>query len=232
MSKKARKNIRLLLSGASGRMGLEILALSKTHKSLEVVAEISGSKDWKKVDPSQVDLVVDFSTPEGLEQAIDWSLKNKKPLVSGTTGISVALKKQIKEASKTIRVLYSGNMSMGIAVMSAMLRNLSAVSTWDFQIEEAHHSKKVDRPSGTAILLQETLSEAVGRKLPSPNSIRGGGVPGLHQVWAMGPEESIILQHTAYNRTVFARGALTAAMWLFDKKGAGIYDLSDLYQMN
>ena len=85
-------------------------------------------------------------------------------------------------------------------------------------------------PSGTALLLQEQLTKVAGRPLPAPNSIRGGGTPGIHTVWAMGEEEALVVQHIAYDRKVFARGALTAARWLFDKKQPGLYDLSDLYK--
>lgn len=229
MSKKSGKTVRLAVIGASGKMGQEILSLARDDKSFSVVAEVS-DKGWKVKSP--VDVVIDFSTPKGLRAAIDWCLENKTSLVSGTTGLTPADRKQLEKAAKSIPVLYSGNMSLGIAVMSAMMEKFRAVEDWDFQIEEAHHNQKKDKPSGTALLLEKRLSAVLGRDLPPTHSLRGGGIPGIHQVWAMGPEEVLILQHTAFDRKVFARGALRAARWLFDKAKPGLYDLSDLYKVN
>lgn len=232
MSKKSRKALKIALSGAKGRMGQEIAEIVSQDATMDIAFEIERFKDWKKVDPAGVDIVVDFSNPKGMSQALNWSLENSKPFVSGTTGISTIEKRGLKKASKKIPVLYSANMSVGIAVFTSMLRSLGAVKDWDFQIEEAHHLKKKDKPSGTALLLQDAAQKALGRRLPPPLVVRGGGVPGIHQIWVMGPEESLTLQHTAFKRTVFARGALKAARWLFDKNVAGIYDLSDLYPTN
>lgn len=223
MSKKSRADLRIALVGAAGRMGAEIRKLGP------VAALIDADKDWKKVSAKDVDVVVDFSSPDGLSGAIAWCVQNGKPLVSGSTGLTAKQHKELKAAAKKIPLLYSGNMSLGIAVFSAMMKSLAAVKDWDFQIEEAHHSQKKDKPSGTALLLQEKLVEAVGSKVPAPQSLRGGGIPGIHTLWAMGPEETLTITHTAFNRQVFARGALRAALWLFDKKEAGLYDLSDLY---
>jgi 4-hydroxy-tetrahydrodipicolinate reductase len=220
-------------------MGQEILGLAAAEAKeagsssrIEVTFEINRFADWKKADPEEIDAVVDFSNPKGSQQALAWAMENSRPIVSGTTGLSKPELKSFARAAKKIPVLYSANMSVGIAVFSAMLKSLAAVKDWNFQVEEAHHIHKKDRPSGTAILLQAALAQAVARKLPEPNCIRGGGIPGIHQVWAMGPEETLILQHTAFQRTVFARGAIAAARWLFDKNEPGLYDLSHLYSLN
>jgi 4-hydroxy-tetrahydrodipicolinate reductase len=227
--KKSGKNLKIALVGADGRMGQEIRAVAK-EASCEIVATVSEKARWAKISLSQVDVVVDFSSPEGLQLAREWCVKNNKPLLSGTTGLSDADQKALKAAAKTIPVLYSANMSLGVAVMSAMLEQLKALGEdWDFQVDEIHHNQKKDRPSGTALMLDRKLSQIRGRKLPTPNSIRGGGVPGIHQVWAMGPDEVLVLQHTAFQRRVFARGALKAARWLFDKGQPGLYDLSHLF---
>jgi 4-hydroxy-tetrahydrodipicolinate reductase len=228
VSKKTQSPLKILLVGATGKMGVEIQALASECKCA-IAEKASQPGDWNKVKAKDVDIVVDFSSPDGLEQAIEWAVKNKKPLVSGSTGIGKKEQADLMRASKTIPILYSGNMSLGIAVLSAMLKNFEAISDWDFQIEEIHHNRKKDKPSGTAILLHEKLTKAIGRPLPPAQSIRGGGVPGIHTVIAMGQEELLTLQHTAFNRQVFARGALRAARWLFDKNKPGLYDLSDLY---
>lgn len=224
MSGHARNAVRLALVGAEGKMGQEIQKLGL------IAAKINSEKDWKKVAAKDVDVVVDFSSPEGLQGALKWCVAQNKPLVSGSTGLSSGDHKAIKAAAKKIPILYSGNMSLGIAVFSAMIKSLGAIKDWDFQIEEAHHNQKKDKPSGTALLLQDKLKATVGSKVPEPQSFRGGGIPGIHTLWAMGPAETLTITHTAFNRTVFAKGALTAALWLFDKKQAGLYDLSDLYK--
>jgi 4-hydroxy-tetrahydrodipicolinate reductase len=228
VSKKTGKIIKLAVVGASGRMGQEILALITEDKGFQIVTKVSSKEDKFK---GPVDVVVDFSTPKGLDRALSWCVENGSSLVSGTTGLSAADQRKIKKAARSIPILYSGNMSLGIAVMTGMLEKFRAIEDWDFQIEEAHHSQKKDKPSGTALLLESKLTSVLGRKLPPTHSLRGGGIPGIHQVWAMGPDEAVILQHTAFNRKVFARGALRAARWLFDKARPGLYDLTDLYKV-
>lgn len=230
MSKKTQPALKIALVGANGRMGAEIARLAESEQA-KIVFSIDAAADWKKTKPADVDIVVDFSSSDGLSRALEWCVKNKKPIVSGSTGLSKENIAAMKAAAKKIPLLYSANMSLGIAVFSAMLKNLKMVGDWDFQIEEVHHNQKKDRPSGTAILLQDELTKVVGRNLPEPQSLRGGGVPGIHSLWAMGPDETLMIQHTAFNRQVFARGALKAARWLFDKDAGGIYDLSDLYKM-
>lgn len=228
MSKKSKSALRIALVGAKGRMGFAIQQLSR-DAGAEVVAEIEDIKDWKKAKAAEIDVVVDFSSTEGLAAAVEWCVANKKPLVSGSTGLGAKDWSALKSSAKKIPLLYSGNMSLGIAVFQAMIEKCRAIADWDFQIEEVHHNQKKDKPSGTALLLQEKLKTTIGKTPAAPQSLRGGGVPGIHTLWAMGPEETLEIRHTAINRQVFARGALKAARWLFDKKQSGLYDLSDLY---
>ena len=118
-------------------------------------------------------------------------------------------------------------MSLGVAVLTEALEVFSKISQYDFQIEEFHHNRKKDRPSGTAKSLQEKLEHSVGRKLPEPVSIRGGGIFGVHKVHAMAEEEHLVFEHIALNRAVFARGAVEAAQWLCSKK-KGFYSMRDV----
>ena len=222
-----KQNLRIALGGAKGRMGSEIAALAESQGAT-ITCSVEREDDWVKCTPDQVDVVIDFSSPEGFKQALAWAFRHRRPFVSGTTGLEV--KAPLVSAAAEIPVLYSANMSVGVAVFTAMLRELRGVKDWDFQIEEAHHSQKKDSPSGTALLLQHHLEVAIGRKVAPPLAIRGGGIPGIHQVFAMGPDETLQIQHTAFNRKVFAHGALRAARWLFDKKQPGLYDLTDLYK--
>jgi 4-hydroxy-tetrahydrodipicolinate reductase len=233
MSKTSRKNLkstlRIALVGAAGRMGQEIQGLAPGVQGV-VVAQIDQTKDWDTCRAEEIDLVLDFSSPAGLAEALKWCVAQRKALVSGTTGWPAEFHARLLQASRKIPVLYSANMSLGIAVLTMMLNGFDALEGWDFQIEEAHHSQKKDKPSGTALLLQRKLMAVTKKRLPEPQSIRGGGIAGIHQIWAMGPDEAIVIQHTAFNRKVFAQGALHAARWLFDKKEPGLYDLSDLYK--
>lgn len=230
MPKKSGKNLKVALAGSGGRMGQNILSLAEAY-GVAITAEIENAKHWNKLTSGRVDGVIDFSTPAGFSAALAWCVQHKKPLVSGTTGLNPAEKSALKKAATKIPVLYSANMSLGIAAMMAMMDSFKALKGWDFQIEEAHHKLKKDSPSGTALLLQGKLESVAGRTLPPPNAIRGGGIAGIHQVWAMGPDEALVLQHTAFDRKVFAQGALNAARWLFDNKAPGLYDLSDLYKI-
>lgn len=229
MPKGNRKNIGAVLVGSHGRMGREIQTLAGAEWKFDY--EVNGEADWKKVDASEIAVVIDFSTPAGLTKASQWCAANSKPLVSGTTGIGAAEKTALKKAAGKVPVLHSANMSLGVAALNHMLESFANLEGWDYQIEEAHHGGKKDKPSGTALLLQEKLAAVTKKQPPAPLSIRGGGIAGIHQVWAMAEDEALILQHTAFNRRVFARGALYAAQWLIDKGQPGLYDLSDLYKL-
>ena len=221
--------ITVALVGGSGRMGAHITDLLNADPRFRLAFVVNDAADWPG-DRRGVDVVIDFSQPAGLDGALRWCVTHGVRLVSGTTGLSDQTKRAIEAAAQTIPLLYSANMSPGIAVMSAMLDAFTNLSEWDFHVDEVHHNQKKDAPSGTALLLDKKLGQVLGRSLPTPNSVRGGSVPGIHQVWAMGPDEVLVLQHTAFDRKVFARGAVKAAGWLFDKAEPGLYELKDLYK--
>jgi 4-hydroxy-tetrahydrodipicolinate reductase len=218
-----------MVVGSGGRMGRAIIKLAP-KAGLTVAAKISENSKWP-TSGRGIDGVIEFSSPEGFKGAIEWCLRHRKPLVAGATGLKPADKAALKRASKKIPVLYSANMSLGVAVMRAMLEQFGAVADWRFAMEETHHTRKKDKPSGTAKMLATRLIEDTGiRRLPI-KAIRRGNVPGTHQIEAFGPDETILLRHTAHDRRVFARGAIKAARWLFDKNRPGLYDLSDLYKV-
>ncbi len=224
---------KLAIIGASGRMGAELLTLAAENQfavatgvGRKQVDGITMVDDVSKLNASDVDVVIDFSLPELTDDVIAWCVANKKPLVSGVTGISLEQKKRFSDAGQTIAALWAPNMSLGIAVLARMLNELRNLKGFEFQIEELHHKRKKDKPSGTALFLQEKLEAAIGEEAPEPLAIRGGGIFGIHRVWAMGEEETITLEHNAINRRVFARGALKAARWLMSQK-PGLYTLND-----
>lgn len=233
MSKK-----KLAIIGISGRMGSEIRLLapefafdvtsgvaSRLAEAEKAGLQIVGSV--KELSPADIDVVIDFSLPDLTSHVIAWCERNNKALVSGVTGISAKHKSEMEAAAKKISILWAPNMSLGVAVLARMLSQLQHLEDFEFQIEELHHKHKKDRPSGTALFLQEKLKEAVSSQVPEPLAIRGGGIFGIHRVWAMGEEETITLEHTAMNRRVFARGALRAARWIFGK-APGLYRIDNV----
>lgn len=231
------KKIKVGVLGAGGRMGREVAGILSQQKNLvahlavEGKGEASGfSKAIKKItakDSATLDVWIDFSTPEALENLLKIAVETKTPVVSGTTGLSVAQKELLKKASQKIPILWASNMSLGVAVLNQAIQLYSQLKGFDFQIEEVHHSRKKDRPSGTAITLQETLMKATKAKIPEPIAIRGGGVYGIHKAWALSEEEVLVFEHQALNRAVFARGAVQAAEWLSGQK-PGLYEIHDL----
>lgn len=218
-------------------MGQEIARLLEEDPGLTPYAGVDRSgraSGFEVVLPSfegpgleKVDLWIDFSLPTAFDGILDHCIKNKKPLISGTTGLSEKQKKRLLSASKKIPLLWSSNMSLGVAVLAEALGVFSKLKGFDFQIEEFHHRRKLDKPSGTALTLQEVLKSAVGPGVPEPLAIRGGGVFGVHKVWAFSEEETLMFEHQALNRAVFARGALTAAQWIHGKK-PGLYRIRDV----
>ncbi|WP_347358381.1 dihydrodipicolinate reductase C-terminal domain-containing protein [Bdellovibrio sp.] len=221
------KKIKVGLVGSAGRMGKEISAVIEANPRCELsYAPLRGEK-WDGKKAAAVDVWIDFSSPEALKDVLKKASEHKTPVVCGTTGFSKKEKDLLKQYSKKIPVLWSSNMSLGVAVLNEALKSLAAISHFDFQVEEIHHNRKKDRPSGTAITLQENLEKAVGKKLPDALAIRGGGVFGVHKIFAMSDEEVLTFEHTALNRTVFAKGSVQAAEWLVKQK-PGLYQIRDV----
>ncbi len=232
-----KKKIKIGLVGASGRMGQEITEILKTKNEFILHLAVCRSASlaefaYTRATPScleakEVDIWIDFSGPELLANLLKVATKNKTPVVSGTTGLTATNQTALMRAAKVIPLLWASNMSLGVAVITEALEVFSRIPQFDFQIEEFHHNRKKDKPSGTAKSLQERLEKTVGRRLPEPLSIRGGGIFGVHKVHAMAEEEHIVFEHIALNRAVFARGAVEAALWLYSKK-KGFYSMRDV----
>lgn len=223
--------------GAGGRMGQEISRLFSDQSRLVPwvgVDRHGKAQGFQKLVPSLADsaageaeLWIDFSTAASFDEVLKHCVSQKRPLVSGTTGLSEEQKKRLELASREIPLLWASNMSLGVAVLNEALKLFGKLKGFDFQIEEIHHNRKLDKPSGTAITLQETLQAAVQSPLPEPLAIRGGGVFGVHKAWAFSDEELLMFEHQALNRAVFARGALRAADWVIDR-GPGLYRMQDV----
>lgn len=231
--------VRLLVHGASGRMGRAVLRLAAEAGGLAVVAAVSGSRPAQRVVDGvpqfaaseldgvpAFDVAIDFSLPGGFERILRLCTSRGAGLVSGTTGLSDEQQRAIDEASVRVPVLVAANFSLGVAVLSRLVEQAAAaLPGWDCDIVETHHVHKKDAPSGTALALGARAGE--GGAAPRYASLRAGDVVGEHTVQFTSLGERLELVHRATDRDVFARGALHAALRLADR-GPGRVRLDDL----
>ena len=170
--------------------------------------------------------MIDFSAPDFFSLSLDWSLRHKKAFVSGTTGLKLKQKQELKKAGKQIPVFYSENMSPGIFLMSQWIQ---ALFNPELQIllEDLHHKDKKDKPSGTALRLKDNLPAFLHKNLKI-KSYRRGKEFGTHRLSLKNKEEVLTLEHRALNRELFSKGALNALLFILNKKPA-CYDLNQLY---
>lgn len=227
--------IRTFISGASGRMGRTIQDVMAEKNQLRFVGglgEASGERKIQKKLPKAtkgVDIVIDFSSADIFSEVLSWCVAHKLPLVSGTTGLSATQEKEIRAASKKIPLLWASNMSVGMALVKSILYQLSIPPEFDVHLLEYHHIKKKDAPSGTAKDLEAILKKKT-KKYAGTQAIRGGGIFGVHRVDLMSESEVIVIEHTALDRKVFARGAVCAAEWLVNQK-PGLYSMQDVISL-
>lgn len=235
----------IILSGACGRMGEAIAekALSEIvcgvdKKTTRLPFPLFDS--FEKI-PFPAEIVIDFSSPETLQDALAFCIKARIPLLLGTTGHSAQDLLLIKKAAGKIPVMQSGNFSLGANLLCRLARQAAAIlSGWDAEIVERHHRQKKDAPSGTAVMLAESVLKGFGggesvfcpgeeRKKGEVgiHSLRGGTIVGEHEVMFAGEDEILTLSHSARDRAVFASGALRAAKWLVTHP-AGLYHMDDL----
>ena len=244
--------MKIWVSGAAGHMGQAVAQLAR-EQGVEVLGGIDTREapglnvypDFASL-PEAGEAVIDFSAPAALEGLLAWAVPRGVPCVLATTGYTEVQLRAIEEAAKRIALFRSANMSVGIALLRKLARETAAAlgAGFDIEIVEAHHRRKKDAPSGTALMLydavkdaRETASPAVfgreGRDCPRQkgdigvHAIRGGTVTGEHQVLFLGDMERITLSHSAENRAVFAAGALRAAAFLRGK-APGLYDMDSL----
>jgi 4-hydroxy-tetrahydrodipicolinate reductase len=212
---------RILIYGATGRMGQALLRLTKTHPALHVVAAVARDAsriiDAPAFSTSQLsqvpefDAAIDFSLPEAFDSILNLCVSRKAALVSGTTGLSDAQRNAMQNAAQHIPVVWSANYSLGVAVLKHLSAEAAKVlGHWSADIFEAHHVHKQDAPSGTALALGESV-KAYYQGDVHYQSQRAGDIVGEHTVQFAGSGERIELTHRATNRDIFAAGALNAA---------------------
>jgi 4-hydroxy-tetrahydrodipicolinate reductase len=219
--------------GSNGRMGQALVAAIAEAGLIHAGGVDQGGDLAALIAAS--DVLVDFSSPHALEANLDACIAAGKPIVIGTTGLEERHHFLIDDAARDIAVLQTGNTSLGVTMLAALVRDAASRlgPDWDIEIVEMHHNKKVDAPSGTAVLLGEAAAQGrridldtnsergrdgiTGARKPGAigfASLRGGTVAGDHAVMFAGNEECITLSHRAENRAIFARGAVKAAAWL------------------
>lgn len=195
--------------------------------------------------------VIDFSTPSATMQIASYICTHAIPWVIGTTGLSAEEMAILRSYATSSPILYSSNMSTGITAMRMLIPLLVEAlgEAYDLEITDVHHNKKKDAPSGTALLLAHDLAKAKGWDLQKVvryarhgidalrkkeeigvHSVRGGGVFGVHTLSFFGEDEQLDITHYAYSRKTFARGALSAALWLVQQKPGTLYSMLDMMQ--
>ena len=247
--------LKIFLTGVSGAMGKVLQEVIKEDPDCEVVAgfdlvpnDTLSFPVYNSLDTNceKADVIIDFSHFLGADAILGYALETKTPLVMATTGLSQRQLDELKEASKIIPVFKTANMSLGINLLAKALRELSKDLEGGFDIEiiEKHHNKKLDSPSGTALLLADAINEGLenpkdytfgrsGREAKREKSelgihaIRGGTIPGEHSVLFAGNDEILEFKHTALSKKVFANGAVVAAKYLVSKK-PGYYNMEDV----
>ena len=250
--------MKVLISGYCGHMGQILAKMVREDNDLTLVAGVDKSISDNKINCSEpvfasfsevnidVDIVVDFSHHSLTEDLIDFAKSKNLPLVIATTGQSEDEKSLINEASKSIPVFFAANYSIGIAVLIKEAKNIAKImKDADIEIIETHHNRKLDAPSGTALKIAEGLKEVrtdsnlvLGRSGNKKrekndigiNAIRLGNVVGIHEVLISTEHECLSIKHEAYDRGLFAEGAINAVKFMNGKK-AGLYGMNDMLNL-
>jgi len=246
--------IKAILNGCNGRMGQVLTSLIENLPDMEVAAGIDIVQginvypQFSSIDKCDIpaDVIIDFSTPKVLHEVVEMAVRRKSPIVIATTGLSEQNLELLKNASSEIPIFRSANMSLGINLVQQLLQSATKVlgDRYDIEIVEKHHKLKKDAPSGTALLLAESINAVRTQKLRYEfgrsgadslrktdelgiHSLRGGTIVGEHEVSFNGQDEVISISHQAFSRQVFATGALAAARYIIHQK-PGFYTMQDM----
>ena len=248
--------IKILMHGCNGKMGRMITEIAKQDQDVEIVAGVDKYTAVANEYPVfetisecdvDADAVIDFSNAGAVDELLDYCVEKKLPVVLCTTGLSEEQLARVKEVSEKIAVLKSANMSMGINLLLKLLKDAAKVlapAGYDMELVEKHHNQKLDAPSGTALALADSMNEALGneyeyvydrsqvrkkrdKKELGISAVRGGTIVAEHEVIFAGIDEVIEFKHTAYSKSVFAKGAVEAGKFLKGKP-AGMYDMADV----
>ncbi|MFO0748095.1 MAG: 4-hydroxy-tetrahydrodipicolinate reductase [Myxococcota bacterium] len=240
----------LVIIGAHGRMGRRLVALAP-EVGLSVAAEVDAHGPALDAALAKVArCVIDFSAPAQAQATIAFCIAHEVPLVLGTTGLAADDEAALASAARHIPLVFAANFSLGVHVLMTLVSEAARLldSGWDVELVEAHHRRKVDAPSGTALALAQRIAAArhvglgevvvhgregqVGARPKGElgmHAVRGGSVVGEHQVRFLGDGEEVVLEHRALDRDIFVRGALRSASWLLGgDRPPGRYGLADV----
>lgn len=245
---------KIIISGCNGRMGQAVTAICADKEDIKIVAgfDVNAQKLNSYpvyADPmeygGEADVVIDFSSPASLDNLLNYCTNKKIPCVLCTTGYSDAQLVQIENCSKNAPLFRSGNMSLGINLLTVLVKKAASVlgENFDVEIVEKHHRMKVDSPSGTALMLADAAAEVLPYKAEyvydrhnvrqkrdtkeiGISSVRGGTIVGEHEVIFAGTDEVLTLSHHAASRNIFAAGAVSAARFMANVKTPGLYDMN------
>lgn len=248
--------IRVIMNGCNGKMGQVISGLVAGDEELTMVAGIDPVDDGHNPYPVfaditacdiEADVLIDFSTAKVVDKLLDYCVEKNLPCVLCTTGLSPEQLEKVAESAKKVAILKSANMSLGINLLLKMLKEAAGVlapAGFDIEVVEKHHNLKLDAPSGTALALADSINEEFdnsyeyvydrssrrekrSQKEIGISAVRGGTIVGDHDVIFAGTDEVITFSHTAYSKSVFAKGAVQAAKYLAGK-AAGMYTMADV----
>ena len=238
--------MKVIINGAGGHMGQYVRSVVEAKDGMEVAALVDKNGDYihNLADfTGEADVIIDFTHHSATDELIDYAVSRKIPVIVATTGQTDEERAKIIAAGKEIPVFFSANMSLGVALLVNLAKQTAlAFPDADIEIVEQHHNRKVDAPSGTALMIARALQEVrdqaeivTGRngqhkrekKEIGVAALRLGNVVGIHEVLVTTGTQTITLKHEAHSRELFADGAVAAAEYLV-KQPAGLYDMNSL----
>lgn len=241
--------INVLINGACGRMGKEVEKIVEASETMSVAAKVdkmaaeSGCYTDINDFTGKADIIIDFSNHLGTKELLDYAVKNNIPTVVATTGHTPEEFSLIEEAGKKIAVFHSANMSLGVALLCELaVKAAATMPDADIEIVETHHNRKLDAPSGTALMIanaikavREKAQFVFGREGNAKreknevgiHAVRRGNIVGIHEVLVSTDSQTITLKHEAHSRALFAEGAVSAAEFILNKP-AGLYNMNSI----
>ena len=244
--------LKIIINGYSGSMGKVLTKCANEDSELEIVCGSSKDdldvpfKTYHKMSEVEelADVIIDFSHHSTIEDTLSYAIKTKTPIVIATTGFNDEELEKIKKASNIIPIFHSSNMSLGVNVLVKLVKEAAkSLNGFDIEIIEKHHNKKLDAPSGTAVMIANGVKEVLpdseyiyGRHGRSDkrssneigiHAIRGGTIVGEHTTIFAGHDEVVEIKHSAQSKDIFAKGAIAAAKFLV-KQEAGYYNMNNM----
>lgn len=215
---------RIAVAGRTGRMAQAVAEALAARTDLE-----SAGSFGRGEPPPAADVIVDFTTSAASAELAGASAEGGAALIIGSTGWAPHEWTAVEDAARRVPIVAAGNFSLGVSVLLALVAQAARAlgPEYDIEILEAHHRRKIDAPSGTALMLKGAVVQGRGPSAVGMSVIRAGGIVGEHSVMFVAEDELVTLSHSARDRSLFARGALTAAAWVAGRP-PGLYDMEDV----